>query len=1279
MSNNHLKLELLFKNRFHGAGNHRGALYHSLYGCLLGLRIDGSLCSKLGTERYEDLEIEAQDGSLTLYQLKCEAQKLDYGKLEKILRSFAEVILEKEVTDCCIVTATGYPIEVENWLVDPKKRKMPAKLKERIKNAAEGNSHVDNVLFKHLRLVTVETDELCRQVSQTIVTRLDVSQAAHESFLHALAFQMQSWSGQRAVVSSSMIAKVLADVQSQFDAGLTNPAIAQGFVVPVTFRVNDPAAEDFYEGRAARAGHIAAHKDVLRLNALRDLENALQASNVAAVISSSGQGKSALALRYIADHTTEDFVYEVKVCRSAEDAAAIAQFVRFRVELGLEVSLFIDNLSRAHGAWNELASALAGERVKILVTAREEDWKLFAGDLSHIGWKRMTPTLELAEARQIFQNLRSAGKIAPSIPNADEAYARVSEAKLLIEYVYLLTQGELMEVRLQQQVADLDGRDPGAVECLRIVSLADQMNLSVEASHLLETVNFKGDGQLALQRLEGEYLVVQDGLCSGLHPVRSQHLVTLLHPYGIESTLKRLIAIIDDEALLEFTYSLLARTSAQTERVADALVKRFAGKVAFQPMWESAYAGSEVRHAQSCLPLLDDLEQKVGRACVNLFPLLTPPFLGESGFIETMRDIVEPERFEVLERAIKSVPPREYEQRFEAVLATKYAQIRGANDDIRDSLALAKAFWLIGKLEQTDALLMEIDWQGTILTLPLPLALRTAFLAQQAQPEGYDSFIRERYDDVVSYLLRETQSLFLTEEDGKMTVAFIVDPYSDVRDNEQAVYRVQSVRGLLPGFEAYATEPVRPLELPIPLPYDDGHKDGPIDVWHSEEYTSLNKRWGEAMEVVTSSDSLVGWEWTQREAIHVATGVLRDLAEFFERQDQKKWCDRSRVDAYESRSNLLEQRKEARRNLPSSLDEKQKDALKAVDELFDAAHSLRGSLSDELVGKDEGESNRKQVILYGLRAVHTFAHPAEEALDSVRRQAGLDDGESFTDKLRNVAERLYRSIERRSQKERRQSPLDSLSASTAHFLHAKLSEVDSDLAKRVRLADKVLLYTPGSEAERFGFPSLLFTLEVEELDAFVTDAVAVCMVFADAFDSFWGNLIVVPVRHGKRVSTRMYRALAPTLRDVLAGEEPEGLIVWPMDVESDLSNTLFNLEDHQPRPELDLVQRFLEAGEKYAYAKAASLIEASTPESSKHFSDRIVAERLEEAFQGAANSLRNHKAKDPLVNAWNDILHAVEAHVAVIEANPDQFLMANSQLSEPLDRYFSLALSLEDS
>ena len=103
------------------------------------------------------------------------------------------------------------------------------------------------------------------------------------------------------------------------------------------------------------------------------------------------------------------------------------------------------------------------------------------------------------EAEKVFQLFKDAGKIHPSIGNWQSAWEKVADRGLLIEYVYLLTQGEMIEERLSRQVhllsLELDSKSK--LEILRLVSVADLCSVWMPTSSLINSIEngigFLGD------------------------------------------------------------------------------------------------------------------------------------------------------------------------------------------------------------------------------------------------------------------------------------------------------------------------------------------------------------------------------------------------------------------------------------------------------------------------------------------------------------------------------------------------------------------------------------------------------------------------------------------------------------------------------------------------------------------------------------------------------------------------------------------------------------------
>ena len=143
----------------------------------------------------------------------------------------------------------------------------------------------------------------------------------------------------------------------------------------------------------------------------------------------------------------------------------------------------------------------------------------------------LEPTLDLPEATQIFDIFKSKGQLHASIVSPEWAYEKIGKPHLLIEYVYLLTYGRMLEERLKDQVKQfsIQNEDPAKVEILRRTALAHALGTPVFANKLLENIKLRDDPQQVLKSLSGEYLILDDGVLTGLHWVRSNHLAHILH------------------------------------------------------------------------------------------------------------------------------------------------------------------------------------------------------------------------------------------------------------------------------------------------------------------------------------------------------------------------------------------------------------------------------------------------------------------------------------------------------------------------------------------------------------------------------------------------------------------------------------------------------------------------------------------------------------------------------------------------------------------------------
>lgn len=234
--------------------------------------------------------------------------------------------------------------------------------------------------------------------------------------------------------------------------------------------------------------------------------------------------------------------YQLLWCDEIKEIGNIVQYFKARIRLGEKILILIDNLDNHLSKWNYLVQLLQSElhcHYKLLITSREVDWYNYGGDLSNIqSLKIIQPILEEKEAIEIFHLFREAKQLHPSIASWQRAWNKIAERQLLIEYVYLLTHGEMLSERIASQISKIGQSSFGKVKCeiLRKVCFADLcgVRLSVVKLYASQSEDAGSDFGELLKSMESEFLVHvnnESGYVEGLHPIRSKHVIDRLHEF----------------------------------------------------------------------------------------------------------------------------------------------------------------------------------------------------------------------------------------------------------------------------------------------------------------------------------------------------------------------------------------------------------------------------------------------------------------------------------------------------------------------------------------------------------------------------------------------------------------------------------------------------------------------------------------------------------------------------------------------------------------------------
>lgn len=589
-------LDALLAARYHGASNIRGIRFQVRYSVLrcaelaaaqrrgdapgTRLRFEGlEDLDSLADPRNPGLRVVAAD---ELIQLKNSVAGWTWSGLTEPVGNFLEAHRSgAEFRFRLVINFTPWGELAE--LVGLGERgaaerdRVAARFRALVKRLGGTGAEADQLLAR-IVLEPMLEDDLRRRTRVALAEASGAADVAALDTLEAiLASRVLEWAAQRKTAGAPEVLDVLRGAVEGMQRAERYQAVEHRWVGPVEY-VPDAIPGDFFAGKRVRIGHVVEGLDVRRPRWLDKIETALDAVPACVVRAPSGHGKSTLAFRYAVERWPASQTILVRSAGTAEEVAAISDYVRYRVALGAPVRVLIDADFDTR-RWAEVAQAGAAAGAQVLVTVRTEDWQRY--DLSALTTREVIePTLAEEEAREIFAAFKSRDQIHPAVRSAQEAYERLRPPHLLLEFVHLVTQGRMLEDRLRDQVRAFTalGEDPAKRRLLRLVSLANALGAPVPLGAALRAVPLRDDPQDVVGTMVGEYLAVEEGRLVPLHWVRSDHLSRILHDGGIPpvtDTAAEALEVVPPESLPFFVANAFRRDDLDREEFLGRLVDRF--------------------------------------------------------------------------------------------------------------------------------------------------------------------------------------------------------------------------------------------------------------------------------------------------------------------------------------------------------------------------------------------------------------------------------------------------------------------------------------------------------------------------------------------------------------------------------------------------------------------------------------------------------------------------------------------------------------------------------
>lgn len=352
---------------------------------------------------------------------------------------------------------------------------------------------------------------------------------------------------------------------------------------------------------------------------------------------------------------------------------------------------------------------------------------------------------------------------------------------------------------------------------MRLITAADCLNLRLDTAPLVRyiqtTIGFSSDRGGVIRQLEHEYLLsFGSRQVEGLHPVRSRHLVELLHAnLPMEESLLGIFQLIKDTEVYDF---FLAADDLLPVAEGQAFYQRIAAQVATRSFPEIVGALDGLLHVGAQRYWLANrtiFDAAFARGGVELFVYDTLPFT-KVNFLHNLNNTAGQQFNNIgyLIARLEELTPFPLNDSNLMLFARELHQHltqqppRASYDEVG-----LLASWLtqlslsIPALVATDHayLLRELAAQPLTKTSELFLFFRLA------EPIQHQAFLDTHVASIISQLKIKTDTPTLDIIDNELHLTYLLPPNTG-EANELSVSRLQAAHALLPSFERYCSAAV---------------------------------------------------------------------------------------------------------------------------------------------------------------------------------------------------------------------------------------------------------------------------------------------------------------------------------------------------------------------------------------------------------------------------------------------------------------------------------------
>ncbi len=895
-------LDALFKSRYHGAANIRGIRYQILYSVLRGLELYDPAFEGVSVrlEGIEDLDLMGVHIGGEYIQAKYSEIPWTWSRLKEPIAGFLQELRADPNCHCTLVVSCELRGDIaklsEKALLSPAHAaRIQDKLRKLCESVGGTRQEADDLAAK-LTVVSEPEDHIVRKLKGSVAQAFGLGSEAVETYISVLVSTFLGWAEERASVTRAALDQVRCEVGEALAREAEFRAYGLGLVDTIRWQP-DEEPRDFIDGKATRPGHVAAGLDVPRPTWLQRIDAALMSSKICVLRSPSGQGKSTLMYQYAHHYWSQEATYALRTVESSEQVGLVANYIRFKASLGVPILLIVDNAGLRTRLWPLVAQECAALGVRVLVTTRTEDWYRFARE-NLTGWEVLEPTLDQAEAQELFHAILSRGQLHPSVDSAEWAYEKIGEPRLLMEYVYLLTHGRMLEERLRDQIAEFSehGEDPAKVDIIRKAALGDALGVSLLADQLVANTPLRDDAQRVLGSLAGEYLTVEGGEVTGLHWVRSLHLARILHERypNPAATALDLLDMVVAERIPALVANALCWEGCDADTLIDGLAQEARGSgipTILQTVQGVFRAG--------CQKLLEANKDHFDEAHMLLGPV-GPFFLaaafapvGDTDTLDLVAEVLDDEKGDVF-RQLQAIAAKarkrdggiDWARRFltKVVDAVSSSQLLADIGQAGHLLAWCATCSIVLPAWQEARLV--VPGLGDALQIPLADFCAFAYGLYGYDPEVYERWFAANKEDIIGYLMLNLDCIEVGISDGVASVVFVPDAEAGDAGHQGAMSRLSALRSALPFCSTFQSDGEWILPFRLHPTHDETSKS--IDQGYLHDPFDLDKNavWRTIVRDHYLPDSFYryqeAWYHARKDALDLTQRLARALAAVLE-------------------------------------------------------------------------------------------------------------------------------------------------------------------------------------------------------------------------------------------------------------------------------------------------------------------------------------------------------------------------------------------------------------